>query len=124
MSGEGRATGFGVEEIAKDLLLLDADEEKVGPRAVLGVDCAELVRVLELSISTGCFCHISNAQGHGVPTFRTDADLVGSKSVDLRLRLAGAVTKGDLRDGDSEASMYKDAVSLLGKGQLLCLGDS
>ena len=79
MSGEGRATGFGVEEIAKDLLLLDADEEKVGPRAVVGVDSAELVRVLELGISTGCFCHIANAQSHGVkrdkafPTLRKDA---------------------------------------------------
>ena len=29
MSGEGLATGLGDENIAKDLLLLDADEEKI-----------------------------------------------------------------------------------------------
>ena len=59
---------------------LGYDEEKVGPRANLVVDSAELVRVLELSISTGCFSYIANAQGHGVmcdnafPILRTDAD--------------------------------------------------
>ena len=42
MSGEGLATGLGDEDIAKDLLLLDADEEKIWSRAVLGVDSAEL----------------------------------------------------------------------------------
>ena len=40
MSGEKLATGFGDEDIAKDLILLDADEEEVRPRAVLGVDSA------------------------------------------------------------------------------------
>ena len=34
------------------------------------------------------------------------------------------MAKRYLRDGDSKASTYKDAVSLLGKGQLLGLGDS
>ena len=61
MSGEGLATGSRDEDIARDPIFLDADEEEVRPRAVLGVDSAELVRVLELSISAGCFCHITNA---------------------------------------------------------------
>ena len=110
MSGEGLATGLGNEDIAKDLILLDADEEEVRPRAVLGVDSAKLVRVLELSISTDCFCHIANTQGHGVmrdkafPSFWADTDEMSPESVELRLRPASAVAKGDLRDGDSEAS--------------------
>ena len=80
MSGEGLATGLGDEDIAKDLILLDANEEEVRLHAALGVDSAELVRVLELSISAGCFCHIANTQGHGVvcdkafPTLQTGAD--------------------------------------------------
>ena len=80
MSGEGLAAGLGDEDIAKDLPLLDADEEKIWSRAVLGVDSAELVRVLELGISAGCFCHIADAKGHGVmrdkalPALRTGAD--------------------------------------------------
>ncbi len=60
MSGEGLAAGLGDEDIAKDLPLLDADEEKIWSRAILGVDSAELVRILELGISAGCFCHIAD----------------------------------------------------------------
>ena len=48
MSGEGLAAGLG-------------DEEKIWSRAILGVDSAELVRILELGVRTGCFCHIANA---------------------------------------------------------------
>ena len=55
MSGEGLAAGLGDKDIAKDLLLLDADEEKIWSRTILGVDSAELVGVLELRISSGCF---------------------------------------------------------------------
>ena len=95
MSGEGLAAGLGDEDIAKDLLLLNADEEKIWSRAILGVDSTELVRVLELGLSAGCFCHddddyinslsrtsyhIADAKGHGVmrdnalSALRTDAD--------------------------------------------------
>ena len=38
------------------------------------------------------------------PFFWADTDEMSPESVELRLRLASAVAKGDLRDGDSEAS--------------------
>ena len=60
---------------------MDADEEKIWSRGGFSVDGAELVRVLKLGVrNTGCFCHIANAQGHGVmgdkalPTLQTGAD--------------------------------------------------
>ena len=40
MSGEGLATGLGDEDIAKDLLLLNADEEKVDSLEPLSVSTA------------------------------------------------------------------------------------
>ena len=91
LPGEGLAAGLGDEDIAKDSLLSDADEEKVRSSAIVGIDRAELIRILELSISAGCFCHITDADSHGIvsdkalSTLRTHADQVGTETVELRL---------------------------------------
>ena len=42
------------------------DEEWVRSGAIVGIDRAELIRILELSISAGCFCHITDADSHGI----------------------------------------------------------
>ena len=52
--------------LGKDLSLLDTHEEQVRSRSILGVDSAELVRILELGIGASRFCHITDTKGHGV----------------------------------------------------------
>ena len=50
MSFKGLEAGLSNKNIAKDLMLLDAHEEKTWSRSILGVDRAELIRILELGI--------------------------------------------------------------------------
>ena len=91
-------------DIAKDLSLLDTHDEKIQSHSILGVDRAELVRILELGIRPGPFCHIADTKGHGVmsdtalPALGADADKVGSESVKFWFRLASAAAKRNLRD--------------------------
>ena len=80
----------------------------------------KLVRILELGIRAGSFCHIADISDKALPDLRAGADNVGSKSVELWLWLASASAKRNLGDSNPKASTEKDIVSL---GQLLGLGD-
>ena len=57
----------------------------------VGIDRAELIRILELSISAGCLCHTTDADSLGIvsdkalSTLRTHADQMGTETVELRL---------------------------------------
>ena len=93
------------------------NEEKIWSRSILGVDRAELVRILELGIRAGRFCHIAHTKGHGVmsdkalPLLRADTDKVDSEAVKFWFWLASAAAKRNLKDRYPKASTEKHTVS-------------
>ena len=82
---------------------MNSDEEQVQSRSILGVDRAELVRILELGIRAGRFCHIADTKGHGVMSdkpllaLRADAVQVGSEAFEFWFRPASAEANRNMR---------------------------